>query len=65
MGKKTKKAPLTRNVKMSPSESFSHYCELQFERNRDSDENFEEAAYEEAIKLTLRKLHLLEKGGYA
>ena len=56
---------LNTQEKLSPSESFSLYCELEFERNRDENENFEADAYREAIELALRKLQLLEKGGYA
>ena len=56
---------LNTQEKLSPSENFSLYCELEFERNRDENENFEADAYREAIELALRKLQLLEKGGYA
>lgn len=65
MEEKSGSTPLSTTEKLSPSQSFSLYCEMEFERNRDSDENFEADAYKAAIELTLRRLQLLEKGGYA
>ena len=65
MEEKSESKPLIKKEKLSPSQNFSHYCNMEFERNRDADEIFEEAAFKEAIELTLRKLQILEKGGYA
>lgn len=65
MEEKTENKLLITEEKLSPSQNFSRYCDMEFERNRDADENFEEDTYKEAIELTLRKLQILEKGGYA
>lgn len=65
MEDKTGSKLLNTKEKRSPSQNFSLYCEMEFERNRDEDDNFKAEAYNEAIDLTLRKLQLLEKGGYA
>ncbi|WP_428607810.1 nodulation protein E [Sedimenticola sp.] len=48
-----------------PSEAFSAYCNAEFDRRRNSGEAFDEAAYREAMQLTLQKIRQLEEEGYA
>ena len=43
-----------------PSEEFALYCEAEFERRLNSDEDFDVAAYQEAMDLVMTKLKLLE-----
>lgn len=41
------------------------YCEVEFERRRNSGEPFDEASYLEALEMTLRRLQVLEGDGFA
>lgn len=52
------KLPL--GTQVIPSEEFSRYCEAEFERRLNSGEDFDEAAYREAMELVMTKLKLLE-----
>ena len=51
---------LTAGMKVIPSEEFALYCEAEFERRLNSDEDFDVAAYREAMGLVMTKLKLLE-----
>jgi hypothetical protein len=53
------------SVDTGPSEAFIAYCNAEFDRRRNSDEPFDEAAYREAMELTLHKIRALEEEGYA
>ena len=48
-----------------PSEEFALYCEAEFERRLNSGEDFDVAAYSEAMELVITKLKLLEAEGMA
>ena len=48
-----------------PSEEFTLYCEAEFERRLSSGEDFEVAAYREAMERVITKLKLLETEGLA
>ena len=56
---------LTAGTKMIPSEEFALYCEAEFERRLNSGEDFDVAAYSEAMELVITKLKLLEAEGMA
>lgn len=43
-----------------PSEEFTLYCEAEFERRLSSGEDFDVAAYREAMELVIIRLKLLE-----
>ncbi len=49
----------------SVAEAFRAYCEAVFERRRNSEEAFDEAAYREAMELALTRLRQLEEEGAA
>ena len=51
-----KDKPLTRSDLQGPAKGFAEFCEAEFERLRNSDEPFDEEAYQEAMQLVLRKL---------
>ena len=57
--------PLQGSDLAGPSRDFSSYCEAEFERRKNSGEAFDEAAYREAMEMTLRRLQALEDEGYA
>ncbi len=44
----------------SPSANFTAFCEVEFERRRNSGEPFAEEEYREAMALTLRRLQAQE-----
>jgi hypothetical protein len=52
-------------TKVIPSEEFILYCEAEFERRLNSGEDFDEAAYREAMEMVTAKLKLLEAEGEA
>ena len=39
-----------------PASDFAEFCEAEFERRRNSDEDFDESAHRAAMDLVLRKL---------
>lgn len=47
------------------SEEFLSYCEAEFERRRNSGEEFDEAGYREAMEMALIRLRQLEEEGLA
>ena len=51
---------LPAGMKVIPSEEFALYCEAEFERRLNSGEDFDVAAYQEAMDLVMTKLKLLE-----
>jgi len=57
--------PLSTSGLLGPARDFSEYCEAEFERRRNSGNAFNEAAYREAMEMTLRRLQALEEEGYA
>lgn len=57
--------PLQGSELVGPAGDFSNYCEAEFERRKNSGEPFDEAAYQEAMEMTLRRLQMLEDEGYA
>ncbi len=64
--------PLESEIKPLPpathqpvSEAFQGYCEAVFERRRNSEEEFDEEAYREAMELALARLRALEEEGRA
>ena len=57
------KLPL--GTKVIPSEEFTLYCEAEFERRLNSGEDFDEAAYREALEMVMTQLKLLEAEGVA
>ena len=54
----------TTNLEGSAAE-LAAYCEAEFERRRNSGEPFDESSYREAMEMALRRLQVLEEGGYA
>lgn len=65
MTEESGKRPLQGSSLTGPIGDFSSYCEAEFERRRNSGEAFDEAAYREAMEMTLRRLQVLEDEGYA
>ena len=57
--------PSDSSAESGPSEAFIAYCNAEFDRRRNSGEPFDEAAYREAMALTLNKIRALEEEGYA
>ncbi len=57
--------PLPTARQQSVSDAFAAYCEAVFERRRNSEEDFDEAAYREAMELALARLRSLEEEGLA
>lgn len=49
----------------SSVEAFRDYCRAELERRRNSGEAFDEAMFNEAMALALRKLEILEDEGLA
>jgi len=56
---------LPAGTKVIPAEEFAVYCEAEFERRLNSGEDFDVAAYREAMELVITKLKLLEAEGMA
>lgn len=56
--------PLNMIERRTTIEEFSSYCQEEKERRMNSGEEFDEAAFEEAMELTLRKLQVLEDEGW-
>ena len=54
---------LPTGTQVIPSEEFALYCEAEFERRLNSGEDFDVAAYREAMELVMTKLKLLEAEG--
>ena len=52
--------PLSTSDLSRPSTGFMHYCEQELERRRNSGEDFDEAAFLEAMELTVARLKMLE-----
>lgn len=48
-------------TKVIPSEEFTRYCEAEFEIRLNSGEEFDEAAYREAMEMVIVRLRLLEE----
>lgn len=57
--------PLGGSELQGSAEEFAAYCEAEFERRRNSGEAFDEAAYREAMELTLHRLRALSEEGMA
>ena len=57
--------PLSTSELQGPTKDFARYCEQEFERRRNSGEPFDEAAYREAMEMTLLRLQAMEEEGYA
>lgn len=57
--------PLGGSELRGSTEDFTAYCEAEFERRRNSGEAFDEAAYREAMELTLARLRTLSEEGYS
>jgi len=53
-----KKLPI--GIQVIPSEEFVRYCEVEFERRLNTGEDFNVAAYREAMEMVAAKLKLLE-----
>ncbi len=47
----------------SPARDFAQFCTLELERRRNSEPEFDETLYEEAVKLVLTKLRAAMPGG--
>ena len=48
--------PLSRSELHGPARVFAEFCDAEFERRRNSDDDFDENAYLEAMEIVLRKL---------
>jgi len=57
--------PLSNSQLQGPSEDFASCCESMFERRRNAGEAFDEAAYREAMELSLHRLQQMEEEGQA
>ena len=57
--------PLPSVRQAPPSEEFAAYCKAEFERRLNSGDEFDEAAYQEALEMAMKKLLLLEEEGLA
>ncbi len=53
--------PLNSADRGGPLQDFLAFCEAEFERRRDTGEEFDEAAYKEAMDLVVRKFQALEE----
>jgi hypothetical protein len=60
MAMETDSIKLRVGTQVIPSEEFAVYCEAEFERRLNSGEDFDIAAYREAMELVMTKLTLLE-----
>ncbi|WP_456378414.1 hypothetical protein [Thiolapillus sp.] len=61
----TELAPHPAQRQTAISEEFVAYCTAEFERRRNSGEEFDEAVYREAMEMTLTRLRQLEEEGLA
>ncbi len=52
--------PLSSADRGGPLQDFLAFCEAELERRRDTGEQFDEAAYKEAMDLVVRKFQALE-----
>jgi len=57
--------PLSTSDLARPSRGFIQYCEQELERRRNNGEDFDEAAFLEAMELTISRLEMLEDEGMA
>ena len=57
--------PLSTSELEVPSQIFAAFCEAEFERRKNTGEQFDEGSYREAMAMTVRKLKALEEEGYA
>lgn len=48
-----------------PSKEFAAYCEAEFERRLNSGEEFDVAAYRDAMEMVVKRLELLQAEGIA
>ena len=55
--------PLDSDDPQGTAREFLDYCEEERERRRDSGEAFDEALYQEAVDMVLRRLSHLEQEG--
>jgi len=60
MAQETDLNKLPLGTQVIPSEEFAVYCEVEFERRQNSGDDFDEAAYREAMEMVMTKLKLLE-----
>lgn len=61
MTSETSIKPLSTSDLTRPSAGFIRYCEEELERRKNKgDENFDEAAFLEAMELTIARLQMLE-----
>lgn len=51
------------SVSVLPSQAFEDYCNAEFERRRNSGDEFDEASYQVAMEMALTKLRILEDEG--
>jgi len=58
MSKKDKSKPLSSSDIRGPEAHFNAYCEDEYEHRSNSGEAFDEALFEEAVKLAKRKLQV-------
>ena len=56
--------PLNMIERRTTIEEFSSYCQEEKERRMNSGGEFDEATFDEAMELTLRKLQVLEDEGW-
>ena len=49
--------PLSRSELHGPARVFAEFCDAEFERRRNSDDNFDEKSYLEAMNIVLHKLN--------
>lgn len=61
----TELAPHPAQRQKAISDEFAAYCTAEFERRQNSGEEFDEAAYREAMEMALTRLHQLEEEGLA
>ena len=57
--------PLPSERQAPPSVEFAAYCEAEFDRRLNSGDDFDAAAYQEAMEMVMKKLVLLEEEGLA
>lgn len=53
--------PLSSSQLQGPSKNFASCCESLFERRRNAGEAFDEAAYREAMEMSLQRLRQMEE----
>lgn len=61
MAQENDKNKLPLGTQVIPSSEFVRYCEAEFETRLNSGEDFDQAAYREAMELVAAKLSLLEE----